>query len=393
MPLADVRLPFTVRAMNNEIDGTRSVANATGRPPPRPRQGIMDIAPYVGGRATAPGASRVIKLSANESALGTSPKAIEAYRRAGERLSRYPDGAALDLRDAIAAAHGLDAGRIVCGDGSDELLHLLALGFAGPGDEVLFSEHGFVVYSMVATVVGARPVAAPESAFTVDVSAMLDRLTPRTRVVFLANPNSTGTYIGELELRRLHRGLPSDVLLVIDAAYAEFVDAGDYTAGVELATNADNAVMTRTFSKAYGLAGLRLGWCYGPAAIAAVLNRVRGPFNVTAPAQAAGIGALADSDFLAAVRAHNAEWRPWLAAELSALGLEPVPSVTNFVLVRFPGGPSAAAAALNHLGAEGILVRDMNAYGLGDCLRITVGPEEELRALVGALEQHTGAAP
>ena len=366
-------------------------SSTSGSAAPRPRPGVMDIAPYVGGRAGAPGVARVIKLSANESPLGASPLAVQAYGQAGGALNRYPDGGAHDLRKAIAACHGLDAERIVCGDGSDELLHLLALGFAGAGDEVLSTEFGFVVYPMVAKAVGATPVQAPEKDFTVDVDALLALVTDKTRIVFIANPNSTGTYIPWAELSRLHDGLPVDVLLVIDSAYAEFAEAADYSAGEALVTTSSNTVMTRTFSKAYGLAALRLGWCYGPPGVVDVLNRLRGPFNVTAPAQAAGIAALGDVEFLASVQDHVASWRPWLERELRSLDLEPVPSVANFVLVRFPGAAEAAAANAE-LAALGILVRDMNAYGLADCLRITVGAEDEMRALVTALEQHLEAA-
>ena len=357
---------------------------------PRPRPGVMDIAPYVGGRASAPNVDRVMKLSANESALGTSPMAVQAYGQAAASLHRYPDGAAQNLRGAIASVHGLQADQIVCGDGSDELLHLLALGFAGPGDEVLSTEFGFVVYSMVAKSVGATSVQAPEKAFTVDVDALVARVTHKTRIVFVANPNSTGTYVPCAELTRLHDGLPGDVLLVIDSAYAEFVEIADYSAGEALVVSSSNVIMTRTFSKAYGLAALRLGWCYGPPAIVDVLNRLRGPFNVTGPAQAAGIAALGDVDFLMSVQDHVASWSPWLERELARLGLQPVPSVTNFVLVRFPGGAPSAASTNAHLAAQGILVRDMDAYGLTDCLRITVGTEEEMRELIAAMEEHLG---
>ena len=358
---------------------------------PRPRAGVMHIAPYVAGRAGKGGARRAIKLSSNESALGASPLAVAAYRRVAADVFRYPDAGAAELRRAIGARHGLDPERIVCGDGSDELLHLLALGYAGSGDEVLFSAHGFVVYPMVAHAVGADPVAAPEAGYTVDVDAMLERAGLRTRVVFVANPNSTGTYLSRTEVARLRAGLAEDVLLVLDAAYAEFVEVPDYSAGEELVAAGENTVMTRTFSKAYGLAGLRLGWCAAPPGVTAVLNRLRGPFNVTLPAQAAGVAALEDTDFLGRVRAHNAEWRPWLAARLAELGLVPVPGVTNFVLVRLPGGEVQADAALSFLNGEGIFVREMKAYGLGDCLRVTVGREDELRALLDALAAFLGA--
>jgi histidinol-phosphate aminotransferase len=358
---------------------------------PAPRAGALRIAPYVAGRAWVSGGARMVKLSSNESALGASPAAVGAYGAASEELFRYPDPAATELRAAIAEVHGLDADRIVCGDGSDELLHLLALGYAGPGDEVLHSAHGFVVYPMTAHAVGATPRAVPEKEFSVDVDAMLAAVSPVTRIVFVANPNSTGTVLRGEDLHRLHDGLPTDVLLVIDAAYAEFCDVPGYDAGAALARETENSVMTRTFSKAYGLAGLRLGWCYAPRAVTEVLNRLRGPFNVTRPAQVAGTAAVRDGPFLKTVQDHNARWRPWLAQELEKLGLQVVPSGANFILTRILGGVAQADAALAHLATDGILVRDMKAYDLGDCLRITVGRESELNALLGSLGAFLGA--
>ncbi|MSP21235.1 MAG: histidinol-phosphate transaminase [Alphaproteobacteria bacterium] len=357
---------------------------------PRPRPGALQIPPYVAGRSAAPGAVRPIKLSSNECALGASPKAVAAVRTAAGDLHRYPDSSAAALRAAIAAANGLPAEQIVCGDGSDELLHLLVQGYAGPGDEVVYSEHGFVVYPMVTLAVGATPVKAPEKACRVDVDAMLARVTPRTRIVFVANPNSTGTYLPASEVDRLRRGLAPDVLLVLDAAYAEYVEAPDYDAGIAQVRANAGTVMTRTFSKAFGLAGVRLGWAFCPPAIAEVLNRLRAPFNVTLPAQVAGVAALDDKEFLASVCAHNARWRPWLERQLREAGLDPVPSVANFVLTRFPGGETQASAANAHLTARGVLVREVKAYGLGDCLRITVGREDELGALVGGLRDFLG---
>ncbi len=358
---------------------------------PQPRPGALRIPPYVAGRSSVPGIAKPIKLSSNESALGSSPKAVAAYQEAAANLHRYPDSGATALRAAIAARHGVAAANIVCGDGSDEILHLLGLGYAGAGDEVLYTGHGFVVYPMVAHAVGATPVAAPERECTVDVDALLAKVTARTKIVFVANPNSTGTYISTAEVARLRAGLSADVLLVLDAAYAEYVDAADYTAGDQFVA-AGNTVVTRTFSKAYGLAGLRLGWCNCPGAVADVLNRLRAPFNVTVPAQAAGVAAVGDQDFLATIRAHNSQWRPWLVQQLRGFGLHPFPSVTNFVLVRFPGGAAQADGANAFLTARGILVRDMKAYGLGECLRITVGREDELRAMVQSLGEFLGPA-
>lgn len=356
---------------------------------PVPRPGILDISPYVGGEAAAPGVDRLIRLASNEGALGPSPKAVAAYRDAGPEIHRYPDGGCHALREALARQYGLDAGRIVCGAGSDELLGLLARAYAGPGDEVLYTAHGFLMYPIAAKAVGATPVAAPERDRTADVDALLERVTERTRIVFLANPNNpTGTYIGAEEVARLHAGLPEHVVLVIDAAYAEYMSQPDYSAGIELVERFPNVVMTRTFSKIYALGSVRLGWAYCPAGIADVLNRVRGPFNVSAAAQIAGVAALADEDFVATSRLHNDTWREAFTQRVRGLGLIVHPSVTNFVLVSFRDLPAAKAdaeAARQFLKARGILVRQMGGYGLPDCLRVTIGTADEMRAVADAL--------
>ena len=349
---------------------------------PLPRPGILDIAAYVGGESKIAGAQRVIKLASNESALGPSPKAIAAYRALADDLHRYPEGGSEALREALAARHGLDAARIVCGAGSDELIALLVRGYVGPGDEVVYSRHGFLMYPIAAKSAGATPIAAPERNLTADVDALLAAVTPRTRMVFLANPNNpTGTYITTEEVKRLQAGLPRSVLLVIDAAYAEFVVRNDYSAGAELVEACDNVVMMRTFSKIYALAALRLGWAYCPPAVADVLNRIRGPFNVNAPAQAAGLAALLDQAAFDAARTHNDVWRPWLTEALKRIGLTVTPSVANFLLVHFKN----AEAANEHLQRHGIITRKMAAYGLPDCLRISVGTEDECRAVADTL--------
>ncbi len=290
------------------------------------------------------------------------------------------------MRAALGRRHALDPSRIVCGAGSDELIALLMRCYAGPGDEVLYSRHGFSIYPIAALAVGATPVAVPEPALVTDVDALLDRVTSRTRAVFIANPNNpTGTYIGAAALARLHAGLPSSVLLAIDSAYAEFVNRNDYEAGTTLVDRADNVVMLRTFSKIYALAGLRLGWAYCPPAVADVLNRVRGPFNVSAPAIAAGIAAVEDAAALEQARAHNDLWLPWFSDRLTALGLKLTPSVANFVLPRFPDDPDRNAdAAFGFLKSRGVLTRKMGGYGLPQCLRISIGTEEEM-ATVAAL--------
>jgi histidinol-phosphate aminotransferase len=361
-------------------------ATAAARPTPKP--GILDIAPYVPGKAGAKG-QKVYKLSANETPLGASPKAIDAYRQAAGALEFYPDGSAGELREAIASRYGLKADNIVCGAGSDELLQLLAHAYLGPGDEAVYSQYGFLVYPIAIAANGATAVVAKESDHHTDVDAMLACVTPRTRMVFLANPNNpTGTYIPVAEVKRLHAGLPKGCLLVLDAAYAEYVRRNDYESGIELVATNENVVMTRTFSKIYGLASLRLGWIYCPSHIADVLNRIRGPFNVGAPALAAGAAAIADKAHVELAVAHNDQWLAWLTAELEKLGLKVTPSVGNFLLIHFPTeAKHNAAAADAYLTSRGIILRRMDGYGLPTTLRLTVGSEEANRAVIATLSE------
>jgi histidinol-phosphate aminotransferase len=326
---------------------------------------------------------RVIKLSSNESAIGPSEKALEAYRAEAAKLHRYPDSGHAKLREAIASAYKLDAAHIVCGAGSDELIGLLIHAYAGEGDEILMSRHGFLMYKIYAQGFGAETVMAPEKNLTMDVDAMLAAVTPRTRIVFIANPNNpTGTYIPRAELLRLRKGLPEGVLLAIDGAYSEYVEHADYSDGLELVNDGTNTVVLRTFSKIYGLPALRVGWGYFPAHIADVLNRIRGPFNVNAAALAAGTAAMADSEHMARSLAHNREGLAWLGKELAALGYGVMPSVGNFLLMK-----CADSAAVNaHLLDASIIVRDVAAYGLPEYLRVTVGTTEENQALITALK-------
>lgn len=362
----------------------------TGRSPIAVRPGILDITPYEGGEATIEGQDRVIKLSSNEGPLGPSADAVAAFEAASRSLPLYPDGNCKELRAAIGERFGLDPDRIVCGAGSDELLGLLARAYAGEGDEVLYSEHGFLIYPIAARAAGAEPVKVPERNLKADHDAFAARAGNRTRLVYLANPNNpTGSYLSRDELFALRRGLPGGVLLVIDAAYAEFVTETDYEAGVELVDGFDNVVMTRTFSKIFGLAGLRLGWAYGPDHVIDALNRLRMPFNVSAPAQAAGIAALADTAHAEAAREHNTRLRARLTEALRGLGIDVPPSAGNFVLARF--GEKAEAAAVDaFLKERGIIVRRMGGYGLGDSLRVTVGLEAEVEAFIGALAEFKG---
>jgi histidinol-phosphate aminotransferase len=361
------------------------MSHPTARPEPRPE--VLQIDAYVPGKSAAAGAAKTYKLSSNESPLGPSPKALRAFAAAAETLALYPDGGAIALREAIGARHGLDPARIICGNGSDELLGLIAQVFLRSGDEGLYSQFGFLSYPIAIRAAGATPVIAPERDWTASVDELLTRITPKTRAVFLANPNNpTGALLPRAELRRLHSGLPPETLLLIDAAYAEYVEDPDYEAGAALVDAFENVVMTRTFSKAYGLAALRIGWAYAPAYLIDAVNRIRGPFNVNAPAQAAAVAALDDPEHLAAAVRHNARWLPWLRAELDRLGLEVPPSSGNFVLIRFRDAEQARRADA-YLTAAGFVLRGMNGYGLPDCLRLSVGDEDANRGFVAALSR------
>jgi len=354
---------------------------------PEPKPGLMRISPYVGGKSNVLGANRVIKLSSNENPHGASPKAIEAFRAAGDTLALYPDGGATALRQAIAKTEGLDIERIMVGSGSDEILSLLCLAYAGPGDEVLHSAHGFLMYAISAKAVGADPVAAPEKNLHADVDALLAVANENTKIVFLANPNNpTGTIIPNDEIRRLREGLPAQALLVIDAAYAEYVERDDYDPGTALVEDRDDVIMTRTFSKIHGLAAVRLGWCYGPPSVIDALHRARGPFNTSAPAQAAGTAAIEDTAFVKATREDNTVQRARVTEALTVLGLTVTPSEGNFVLVEAGAhGPRSAKMTDEFLQTRGILIRRMEGYGLPGHLRISIGTAEENGLLIDAM--------
>ncbi|HET9903372.1 MAG TPA: histidinol-phosphate transaminase [Xanthobacteraceae bacterium] len=362
---------------------------------PQPRPGVLDIKPYVPGKSSAPGVAKVFKLSSNESPLGPSPKAVEAYRKVAAHLEDYPDGAATALRDAIGRAFGLDPARIVCGAGSDDLLNLLARAYLRDGDETIHTTHGFLVYPIATLAAGARPVVAPEKNYTADVDAILAAVTDRTRIVFLANPNNpTGTYLPFDEVRRLHAGLRPDILLVLDAAYAEYVRRNDYEAGIELVATSENVVMCRTFSKIHALAAVRLGWMYGPAHVVDVINRIRGPFNVTAPAIAAGAAAIADAEHVEMSAQHNTRWLAFLTEEIGRLGLSVTPSVANFVLIHFPQQKGRTAQEADaFLTRRGIIMRQVGAYHLPHCLRCSVGTEEANRLVIEGLRDFLAGKP
>jgi len=354
--------------------------------PIKPLPHVMDIQPYLPGDSAVEGARRIIKLSSNESPLGAGPAARLAAQQALAALERYPESSARSVRRALAEAYGLDEDRIVCEAGSEQLINLIARTFAGPGDEILFSAHGFVAYRIAALSCGAKPVAAPEADLTTDVDALLQRVSPHTRILFLANPNNpTGTCLPRKEILRLRQQLPESVLLVLDGAYAEYVDWPAYSNGLELVNESPgNVVVLRTFSKIHGLAALRVGWSYSSLSVALALHRLRGVFTVSSVAQAAAVAAIGDTDHQARAQEHNNHWRPWLATELTALGLRLTDSLGNFVLARFSSAEQAAAADL-YLRESGIIPRTLKEYGLADCLRITVGLEGDNREVVDCL--------
>lgn len=359
-----------------------------------PKPGILDITPYVGGRAAVAGVKDAVKLSSNETPLGPSARTIEALAQSSRDIHLYPEGSAKILREAIAQVHGLDSARIVCsGDGSDALLTMLANAYLRPGDEVLFSEHDFIVYKIATLANSAVPIEISDPQLRFDVDAALARVSDKTRILFIANPNNpTGSYISHQEMRRLHAGLPEQALLVIDAAYSEYVRKNDYEAGIEMVSNYPNVVMTRTFSKIYGLAGMRIGWTYAPASVCDVLNRIRGPFNVSMMQQHTAAAAVRDRAHVERSIAHNEQWKSYLTAEIRKLGLVVNESVANFVLIQFPQGRKSAAEADAFLSAKGLILRAVDNYGLPDALRLTVGTADANQRVVAALREFIGRA-
>jgi histidinol-phosphate aminotransferase len=354
----------------------------------RPQPGILDIALYQGGKAHVAGVANAVKLSSNENPFGPSDKAKEAFAKTVHNLHRYPNTDHKALREAIGEVHHLDADRIICGVGSDEIITFLCQAYAGPRDEVVFTEHGFLMYRINTLAVGATPVEVQERERMTDVDAILKACTNRTKLVFIANPNNpTGTMISPAEMERLAEGLPKQAILVIDGAYAEYVEG--YDGGAGLATARENVFVTRTFSKIYGLGGLRIGWGYGPRHIIDVLNRIRGPFNLSNTQLETAEAAVRDQDWVTKCRTENARMRHWLAEALAEIGVPSDISMANFVLARF-GSVEEAEACDEFLQAQGLIVRRVAGYNLPNCLRITVGDEASCRRVAHAVGQFKG---
>ena len=350
---------------------------------PRPLSAILNVKPYVPGRDIDDG----WKLASNENPLGCSPKAVEAIIETTQRVAVYPDGSAYELKKALSQKHNIDADKIICGAGSDEIFQFIARSYLEPGDEVIQTEHGFLMYALIAQQAGAKTIKAPETNLKADVDAILNCLTPKTKIVFLANPNNpTGSYLSWSEVSRLHSALPENVMLVIDEAYFDYVEQPDYKSGISLANAACNVLVTRTFSKAFGLASLRLGWAFGSVEIIDALNRTRGPFNLTSTAMAAGIASINDIEFLSkSIQFNNSELLR-LTEALSDIGLTVYPSVGNFILVDF-GTPKKSIGADTFLRKNGVSVRPMGVYGLPNCLRISIGLKEANDAVIKILTE------
>ena len=364
-------------------------------PPPKPLAGLDNIAPYIGGDSKIDGVTQVIKLSSNEGAFGPSAKTLGAIKTAHKEFHRYPDGDSLALRQVLSDKYKLELERIICGCGSDELINLLCRIYAGPGDHILHTEHGFAMYPIYTKTVGATPISAPESNLTANVDNILKAITEQTKIIFLANPNNpTGTYLPNDEIERLHSNLPNNILLAIDCAYAEYVTAENYLVNFELARQKQNVVILRTFSKIYGMGGIRLGWGYFPEETADMLNRMRSPFNVSYPAQVAGLAAIYDEEFITMSQTHNNRWLKWTIDQCRAMGLTVPDSQTNFAVITFSDQHSAinkksrnANDAIFFLKSKGIIVRGLAGYGLPNSLRISIGLENEMQTVVASLQE------
>jgi len=364
------------------------MTDAPPSPAPQPKPGILDIAPYVGGKSRIDGVAEPMKLSSNENALGAGEKAREAYQAAIAHIHIYPDGRATKLRDAVAEHHGLEPERLIFGNGSDEVFALLNQTYLTPGDNIVSGQYGFLAYRISALANQASVKLAPEPGYKAEVDALLAQVDDRTRIVYVSSPsNPTGSYNTGEEIRRLHEGLPADVLLVVDEAYAEFVAEPDWETSFPLARDSENIVVTRTFSKIHGLGGLRIGFGYAPLKVAEAVDRIRLPFNVSVPGLEAAVAALGDEAHQQASRELVHAWRPRLTQAIKGFGFDVFPSAGNFVLVRFPDATRNAAAANDYLNSKGIIVRPVGGYGLPDCLRITVGTEDQNRAVLDALSE------
>jgi histidinol-phosphate aminotransferase len=357
---------------------------------PEPINNILDIIPYKGGEAKIAGVDKVFKLSSNENPLGFSDAAANAYKAAAQELNIYPDGGHIDLRNAIGNRYGINSERILCANGSDEIFQLLGRAYLCPGDEIIQSEYGFLVYRLIAQQAGAICVSAKTKNYQTQIDAILAAITPKTKIIFIDNPsNPCGTYISFDEIKRLQSLIPANILLVLDAAYAEYVVANDYSSGLELAGEFENVLMTRTFSKIHGLAALRLGWCYGPQRIIDTLNRVRGPFNVSLPALKAGVAAIEDNEFTQISSNHNHKWLVKISQIINEIGLNAIPSATNFVMVEMQSAQQADDCDL-FLKSKGIIVRKIGSYNLPNCLRISIGTDEANECLMMALREFMG---
>ncbi len=345
------------------------------------------IAPkYVAGLSLFNRKKVKIKLSANESALGPSPIAIKEYLKVSKNFKRYPDTNGNALRHIIANKFKIDKNRIILGSGSDQILELVCNAFINKGDEVIVPRYSFIIYRIYSKINGAKIIYAKEKNYTVSVSDIISKVTKRTKIVFLANPNNpTGTYVGKKDLLHLRKKLRSNILLVVDDAYFEYMNQNDYSSGLRLFSGYKNVLVTRTFSKVYGLAGLRVGWGYASKNIINSLNLIRPPFNVNRPALFAASAALKDTPWLKKEIKHIRRWNEILFKKFKKMKIATNESKLNFLLLNFDRVNISSKKVFQKLAKAGILVRTMNIYGIKNSLRITIGTNYENKKLISTL--------
>jgi histidinol-phosphate aminotransferase len=356
---------------------------------PISHQYLYDIENYIPGKSkVGQNNKKIIKLSSNENALGASPKSLISYIDHAKDVFRYADGSCNNLRDALAKINNIDSSQIVCGAGSDEIIAFLTSAFAGVGDEIIYSQHGFLMYPISAKRVGAKAIKVKEKNLKTDPSAILSAINSKTKIIFIANPNNpTGSYLNKQELLNLISQIPKNILVVLDHAYQEFVTVDDYYDPIEIVNNNPNVVLTRTFSKIFGLASLRIGWCYSSKEIAETLNKIRGPFNVSGPAQVSAISALEDNDFVINSINHNKKWLEIYYQEfLSNQKITLYPSIANFILIDFFNEKNCQIVNQKLL-QESIILREMSGYGLPSCLRLTIGTAEENEIVINKIKE------
>ena len=347
---------------------------------------IENLKIYKGGKSSVEGKNNIIKLSSNENALEPSSNVYKIMNQ--KILHRYGEINGKTLRSQLAKLHSINADQIILGNGSNEILLMTALAFCHPGDEIVHSEYGFEMYPIISKIVGAVSKIAKVQDYKINIDSIIENISDSTKVVFIDNPNNpTGTYLNKNDLKELLIKIPKNIVVVIDGAYSEYVENEDYDKGFELINKHENLIITRTFSKVYGLAGIRLGWCYTSPKIANILNKVKPPFNANVIALEMATEALNDVEHLKKTIKENSENRRWFENELKKLNIKCLISSSNFIFIECEQQSDMANRIYNLLLNNGIIVRQLNSYGLSNCLRITIGTKEQMEKTVKTLIQ------